>query len=44
MSEVKLESSSDEGLGSIDVTEMIAKRAREIFESRGGAHGRALDD
>ena len=44
MSEVKLESSSDEGLGSIDVTEMIAKRAHEIFASRGGAHGRALDD
>ena len=44
MSEVKLESSSDEGLGSIDVSEMIAKRAHEIFESRGGEHGRALDD
>lgn len=44
MSEVKLESSSDEGLGSIDVSEMTAKRAHEIFESRGGEHGRALDD
>ena len=44
MSEVKLESSSDEGLGSIDVSEMIAKRAHEIFESSGGEHGRAVDD
>ena len=44
MSEVKSEKSGNETLGSIDVTEMIAKRAHEIFESRGGEHGRDLDD
>ena len=44
MSERKLENASDEPLGSVDVSELIAARAREIFQSRGGDHGHDLDD
>ena len=44
MSERKLENPSDEPLGSIDVSELIAARAHEIFQSRGGEHGHDLDD
>ena len=44
MSERKLETPSDEPLGSVDVSELIAARAHEIFQSRSGEHGRDLDD
>lgn len=44
MSEANLKESGNEELGSIDVSEMIAKRAHEIFHNRGGEHGHALDD
>lgn len=40
----KLENPSDEPLGSVDVSELIAARAYEIFNARGGEHGRHLDD
>jgi 3-oxoacyl-ACP reductase-like protein len=44
MSERKLENPGDESLGSVDVSELIATRAHEIFQSRGGEQGRDLDD
>lgn len=44
MREHKSESSNDETIGSVDVSELIAKRAHEIFQSRGGEHGHDLDD
>lgn len=44
MSERKLENRGDESLGSVDVSELIAARAHEIFQSRGGEHGHDLDD
>ena len=44
MREHKSESSNDETIGSVDVSELIAKRAHEIFQSRGGQHGHDLDD
>lgn len=44
MSEGKLGNPSDEPLGSVDVSELIAARAHEIFQSRGGEHGHDLDD
>lgn len=44
MSEHKLENPGDEPLGSVDVSELIAARAHEIFQSRGGEHGHDLDD
>lgn len=44
MSERKIENPSDEPLGSVDVSELIAARAHEIFQSRGGEHGHDLDD
>ena len=44
MSELKLDNPSDEPLGSANVSELIAARAHEMFQSRGGEHGRDLDD
>lgn len=44
MRERESESSNDETIGRVDVSEMIAKRAHEIFQSRGGEHGHDLDD
>lgn len=44
MSKRKLETPGDQALGSVDVSELIAARAHEIFQSRGGEHGRDLDD
>ena len=44
MSEPKLETADAESLGSVDISELIAARAHEIFQSRGGEHGHDLDD
>lgn len=44
MSERKSENPSDESLGSVDVSELIAARAHELFQSRGGEQGHDLDD
>jgi uncharacterized protein YidB (DUF937 family) len=44
MSERKLENPSDQSVGSVDVSELIAARAHEIFQNRGGEHGHDLDD
>lgn len=44
MSKRKLENPSDEPLGSVDVSELIAARAYEIFQSRGGQYGHDLHD
>lgn len=44
MGERKLETPGDEAPGSVDVSELIAARAHEIFQSRGGGLGHDLDD
>jgi hypothetical protein len=43
MSKRKLENPSDE-MGSVDIGELIAARAHEIFQARGGEHGHELHD
>lgn len=43
MSEQDLEHKDSESLSN-DLGEMIADRAYELFQARGGAHGYALDD
>jgi Protein of unknown function (DUF2934) len=44
MSEVNRVVGGRPGMGAAPTTEQIARRAYEIFEARGGQHGRDLED